>query len=186
MLLIDCSKDINTITFITTKGKIEVKLFKNSNPVTVGNFLKNIEKGIYNNKRFYKITNFPNNKIIHAGAMSSNELQGELNLERGNIDRTIPLEISIKNSNEPIYNSQINDPTKLKELRFLFEKGSLAMKKVDHKSSSSTEFFFLTNKSSAFDGRYSIFGKVVKGFNTLSRIEKGDLIIKINPKNLNL
>ena len=60
------------------------------------------------------------------------------------------------------------------------------MEKVDHKSSSSTEFFFLENKSSAFDGRYSIFGKVVKGFDTLSRIEKGDLIIKINPKNLNL
>ncbi len=140
---------------------------------------------IYNNKSFYKIINFPNKKVIRSGAYSSNELQRKLNLERQNIDRTIPLEISIKNSNEPIYNSQINDPIKLKELRFQFEKGSLVMEKIDHKSSSSTEFFFLANKSSAFDGRYSIFGKVVKGFDTLNRIEKGDLIIKINPKNLN-
>ncbi len=90
------------------------------------------------------------------------------------------MEISLKNSNEPIYNSQIKDPTKLKELRYFFEEGSLSMEKVDHKSSSSTEFFFVGKKSPAFDGRYSIFGKVVKGFDILNRIEKGDILLNIN------
>ena len=54
------------------------------------------------------------------------------------------------------------------------------MIKTGNNSSSSTEFFFSLKKSSAFDGRYSIFGRVVKGFDTLDKLERGDLIIKIN------
>ena len=56
------------------------------------------------------------------------------------------------------------------------------MIKTGNNSSSSTEFFFSLKKSSAFDGRYSIFGRVVKGFDTLDKLEKGDFIIKINTK----
>ena len=54
------------------------------------------------------------------------------------------------------------------------------MIKTGNNSSSSTEFFFSLKKSSAFDGRYSIFGKVVKGFDILNRIEKGDILLNIN------
>ena len=44
---------------------------------------------------------------------------------------------------------------------------------------SSTEFFFVTNKFPELDGRYSIFGKVVKGIEILQKIDKEDLIYEI-------
>ena len=53
------------------------------------------------------------------------------------------------------------------------------MVNINENSASSTEFFFTTNKLPELDGRYSIFGKVVNGFEVLERLEKNDKIIKI-------
>ena len=53
------------------------------------------------------------------------------------------------------------------------------MVKNGQNSSSSTEFFFVTNKFPELDGRYSIFGKVVKGFDILKKIDKEDWIYEI-------
>ena len=53
------------------------------------------------------------------------------------------------------------------------------MVKVNQKRSSSTEFFFSLNKLPEFDGRYSIFGKVISGSEILSIIDKNDFIKKI-------
>ena len=46
-------------------------------------------------------------------------------------------------------------------------------------NSSSTEFFFVTNKIPELDGRYAVFGQIVKGFEVLEKIEKKDLIYEI-------
>ena len=53
------------------------------------------------------------------------------------------------------------------------------MVKSGKRNSSSTEFFFVTNKFPALDGRYSIFGKVIKGIEILEKIDKEDLIYEI-------
>ena len=53
------------------------------------------------------------------------------------------------------------------------------MVKVNQNRSSSTEFFFSLNKLPEFDGRYSIFGKVVNGSEILNLIDKNDFIKKI-------
>ena len=53
------------------------------------------------------------------------------------------------------------------------------MVKINKGRSSSTEFFFSTNKLPEFDGRYSIFGRVVSGSEILNNIDKNDLIKKI-------
>ena len=53
------------------------------------------------------------------------------------------------------------------------------MVKLNENSSSSTEFFFSLNKLPEFDGRYSIFGRVISGYKILYEINKNDLIKKI-------
>ena len=53
------------------------------------------------------------------------------------------------------------------------------MVKSGKSNSSSTEFFFVTNKLPELDGRYSVFGKIVKGIEILDKIEKKDLIYEI-------
>ena len=53
------------------------------------------------------------------------------------------------------------------------------MVKSGESNSSATEFFFVTNKFPEIDGRYSVFGKVVKGLEILEKIDKKDFIYKI-------
>ena len=98
----------------------------------------------------------------------------------------IPLEIRIKNK-EPIYGIPIFDPKELINLKNKFEKGSIAMVNADNNNSSSTEFFFTLNTSPEFDGRYSIFGRVIKGLEILETLDKNDYIknIKLTSKSQN-
>ncbi len=53
------------------------------------------------------------------------------------------------------------------------------MVRSDEKNSSSTEFFFVTNKFPELNGRYTVFGKIVKGIEVLESLEKNDLIYEI-------
>ena len=117
--------------------------------------------------------------MIHSGIYPENNYYKKENQNLNKLRRNIPLEIKLKKEIEPKYNYQIVDPSEITTLTNFFEKGSLAMVKSGERNSSSTEFFFVTNKFPELDGRYSIFGKVVKGIEILQEIEKEDLIYEI-------
>ena len=178
-LNLNCIRKNRRVSFKTSKGDFDVKLYGEDNPVTVQNFIKNIKKDIYKNKRFYKIINFPQVQVIHSGIYAENNYYKKQNLNLNIFTRNIPLEIKFKKEIEPKYSYQIVDPSQVVKLENFFEKGSLAMVKSGKRNSSSTEFFFVTNKFPELDGRYSIFGKVVKGIEILDKIEKEDLIYEI-------
>ena len=57
------------------------------------------------------------------------------------------------------------------------------MVRRSNKKSSSTEFFFVTSKITELDGRYSIFGKIIKGLDVLEKINKEDYIKEIQISN---
>ena len=53
------------------------------------------------------------------------------------------------------------------------------MVKTGKNNSSSTEFFFVTNKIPELDGRYSVFGRIIKGLDVLEEIKKEDYIKEV-------
>ena len=57
------------------------------------------------------------------------------------------------------------------------------MVKSGENKSSSTEFFFVTNKIQELDGRYSIFGKIINGLDVLEKINKEDFIKEVEISN---
>jgi len=171
-----CTKSNKVVSFKTTKGDFEVKLFGKDNPVTVSNFLENIEDNIYVNKKFYKIINFAQIKLIHSGVKPENKLYIEPKQNLHKAISTIPLEIKFKEEIKPRYNYQIKNPNETENLVNTFESGSIAMVKRGKNKSSSTEFFFVTTKNPELDGKYSIFGKIIKGLDVLEKINKEDYI----------
>jgi len=156
---------------------MKIELFTDSHPVTVANFISKVKNNLYTNKKFYKIINFSTNKLIHNGLNEYDDF-GQTNLEEAASSDSIPLEIKLK-TREPIYETPIISPLKINNLQHKFKKGSLSMVKVDVNRSSSTEFFFSLNDLPEFDGRYSIFGRVISGLEILNEIDKNDLIKKI-------
>ena len=106
--------------------------------------------------------------------------------EKKNIYKTspsIPLEIKFKEEIKPRYNYQIKNPNETQNLVNTFESGSIAMVKNGKNMSSSTEFFFVTSKIPELDGRYSIFGKIIKGLDVLKKINKDDYIESVQISN---
>ncbi len=175
-LNLSCVKDDKKVLFKTSKGDFEIKLFGEDNPVTVSNFLDNIKNNIYVNQKFYKIINYPQISFIHGGTNPKNKFYIERNQPLNKINPSIPLEIKFKEEIEPRYNYQIKNPIETANLVNTFESGSIAMVKRGKNNSSSTEFFFVTNKIPELDGRYSIFGKIIRGLDVLKKIEKDDFI----------
>ena len=182
-LSFSCTQSNKVINFKTTKGNFEVELFGKDNPVTVSNFLENIDNDIYVNQKFYKIIIYPQIKFIHGGVNPKNKLYFERNQNLNKTSPSIPLEIKFKEEIKPRYNYQIKNPNETENLVNTFETGSIAMVKSGKNNSSSTEFFFVTNKIPELDGRYSIFGKVIKGLDVLKKINIEDYIEEVQISN---
>ena len=85
-LKFSCIQNNKVVHFKTTKGDFEVKLFGKDNPVTVSNFLENIDNKIYVNQKFYKIINYSQFKVIHGGINKENKIYTKRNQ---NLNKTI-------------------------------------------------------------------------------------------------
>ena len=180
---LSCIQSNKVVYFKTSKGDFEVKLFGKDNPVTVSNFLENIDNNIYVNQKFYKIINYPQVKFIHGGVNPENKIYIERKQNLNKISPSIPLEIKFKEEIKPRYNYQIKNPNETENLVNTFENGSIAMVKSGKNMSSSTEFFFVTSNIPELDGRYSIFGKIIKGLDVLKKINKEDYIKSVQITN---
>ena len=181
-LKLSCIKNNKIALFKTSKGDFEVKLFGKDNPLTVSNFIENINNNIYVNQKFYKIINYPQLKFVHSGVNPKNAFYIERNQTLNKTSPSIPLEIKFQKEIKPRYNYQVRNPSETENLVNTFESGSIAMIKSG-KNSSSTEFFFVTNKIPELDGRYSIFGKIIKGLDVLEKINKEDFISEVKISN---
>ena len=175
-LKFSCIQSNKVIHFKTTKGDFEIKLFAKDNPVTVSNFMENIDNKIYVNQKFYKIINFNQISFIHGGVNPENKMYFEQKQNLNKTSSSIPLEIKFKDEIKPRYNYQIKKSNETENLVNTFESGSIAMVKNGKSMSSSTEFFFVTDKIPELDGRYSIFGKIIKGLDIIKKINKEDYI----------
>ena len=182
-LKFNCVQSNKIVNFKTSKGNFEVILFGKHNPVTVTNFLENIDNNIYVNQKFYKIINYPQVRFIHGGVNPENKLYIENKQNLNKIGPSIPLEIKFKEEIKPRYNYQIKNPNETENLVNTFENGSIAMDKSGKNMSSSTEFFFVTSNIPELDGRYSIFGKIIKGLDVLKKINKEDYIKSVQITN---
>ena len=182
-LKFSCTENNKIALFKTSKGNFEVKLFGKDSPVTVSNFLENVNNNIYVNRKFYKIIKYPHLTFIHGGLNPEKNFNIERNQKLNKTSPTIPLEIKFQKEIKPRYNYQIKNPSETENLVNAFESGSIAMVKSGKKNSSSTEFFFVTDKIPELDGRYSIFGKIIKGFDVLEKIKNGDFIKEVKIAN---
>ena len=182
-LKFNCIEDNKIVHFKTSKGDFEVKLFGKDSPVTVSNFLENINNNIYVNQQFYKIINYPQIRFIHGGVNPENKFYVERNQTLNKTSPSIPLEIKFREEIKPRYNYQIKNPNETENLVNTFESGSIAMVKSGKSNSSSTEFFFVTNKIPELDGRYSIFGRIIKGLDVLKEIKLNDYIKEVRISN---
>ena len=128
----------------TSAGSITIDLLPDKAPETVRQFLRLAAAGVYNGMAFHRVaTGF----VIQTGALSS---------------RQAPL---TEKQQRLVHNLQpeFNDTKHVK--------GIVSMARGDDPSSASTSFFICVGASSALDGVYTAFGRVVEGMPVVETIE---------------
>jgi len=129
----------------TSAGPITVEFFADKAPETVRQFLRMAEAGVYNNMAFHRVAP---GFVIQTGALST---------------RTAPLspkQQSLVHDLQP----EFNDTKHVK--------GIVSMARGDSPTSAQTSFFICVGTSSALDGVYTAFGRVVDGLAAVDAIEQ--------------
>ncbi len=182
-----CVKGKQVILIDTSKGRMLFELDGDSAPVTVGNFLDLVSRGAYENTVFNRVVREPipfviqGGKPIYNNQKSSNlqlDLDNYFDKKTGSI-RLIPLEIKLTNEQYPRYNHIINDPNLINKISLRHKKGSISMARSESLNSGSSQFYISLKNLPVLDGRYSVFGRLVKGHEVLKQIKKDEVIDKI-------
>jgi peptidyl-prolyl cis-trans isomerase B (cyclophilin B) len=129
----------------TSMGEIAIEFFPDKAPEHVRQFLRLADAGVYNGMAFHRVAP---GFVIQTGALNT---------------RAAPL---TETQQKLVRNLQpeFNDTTHVK--------GIVSMARGDDPASAQTSFFICTGTSTALDGVYTAFGRVVAGMEVVDAIEK--------------
>ncbi|MEG4227409.1 peptidylprolyl isomerase [Microcoleus sp. N9_B2] len=148
-------------------------------PITGGNFVDLVERGIYDGVMFHRVVRQPEPFVVQGGDPRSRDTTIPASqLGTGNfIDpdtnqgRFIPLEIKPQGAAQPVYNQVVTQTPQLQHTR-----GAVAMARSNALNSASSQFYFALDDLPFLDGNYAVFGNVIQGFETVNAVQQGDRI----------
>lgn len=128
----------------TTAGDMKVVLYENEAPNTVASFITLVEKGFYNGLSFHRV--LPG--FMAQGGCPKGDGTGDAGYK-------LPEEFSKDGARKHF-------------------RGSLAMARSMDPNSAGSQFYISFLPTQFLDGQYTVFGRVVEGLDTLSKIERID------------
>ncbi|MEG4506536.1 peptidylprolyl isomerase [Microcoleus sp. F6_B4] len=148
-------------------------------PITGGNFVDLVERGIYDGVMFHRVVRQPDPFVVQGGDPRSKDTSIPASqLGAGNfIDpdtnqaRFIPLEIKPQGAAQPVYNQVVTQTPQLQH-----NQGAVAMARSNALNSASSQFYFALDDLPFLDGNYAVFGNVIQGFETVNAVQQGDRI----------
>lgn len=152
----------------TSKGNIELELFKDKAPITVDNFLKLMNEGFYKNIKFHRVIE---NFMIQTGDPSTRGVEGkDFVYDPYNNPNKLP----IAGTGGPGYTFKDEFSSDLK-----FDRpGRLAMANSGPNTNGS-QIFITHVPTDWLNGKHTIFGQVISGQEVVNSIVQGDYIIDI-------
>ena len=170
-----------TVEMTTNKGNLTVVVDGYSAPVTAGNFVDLVQRGFYDGLEFIRAED---SYVLQIGDPPGPE-QGFIDPKTSQY-RAIPLEVLVRGDSEPIYGITLEDAGRYRDEPVLpfSAYGAVAMARpgLDPDGGSSQFFFFLFEPEltpagrNLLDGRYAVFGYLVKGKEVLEKLKEGDII----------
>ncbi|MEH1780530.1 peptidylprolyl isomerase [Nostoc sp.] len=168
---------------ITVKGSpITIEVDGTDAPITAGNFVDLVQKGVYNGLAFHRVVREPQPFVVQGGDPQSKDPKvpadslgtgSYIDPKTGNA-RYIPLEVKPKGSDTPIYNKPFD--ASAQPVVLSHKQGAVAMARSQSPDSASAQFYFALADLAFLDGNYAVFGNVTQGFDVVNKIQQGDRI----------
>jgi peptidyl-prolyl cis-trans isomerase B (cyclophilin B) len=170
---------------MVVKGSpITMKIDGTHAPITAGNFIDLVNRGVYDGLAFHRVVLEPQPFVVQGGDPNSKD--ASIPMERlgtgsfvdpnTSAPRYIPLEIEPQGQDQPIYgqtfeSARLTTPPQLRHTR-----GAVAMARSQLPDSASSQFYIALSDLDFLDGSYAVFGYVTSGMEVVDGIRQGDRI----------
>ncbi|AFY43068.1 peptidylprolyl isomerase [Nostoc sp. PCC 7107] len=170
---------------MTVNGKpITIEVDGTNAPITAGNFVDLVQKGVYDGLAFHRVVRDPQPFVVQGGDPQGKDPKfpasrlgtgGYIDPKTGN-ERYIPLEIKPKGEASPIYSKTFEMARVTTTPELTHKQGAIAMARSQQPDSASSQFYFALADLGFLDGNYAVFGQVTQGFDVVNKIQQGDRI----------
>ena len=154
-------------------------------PITAGNFVDLVQKGVYDGLVFHRVVKEPQPFVVQGGDPQGKDPNfpvarlgtGGYIDESGN-RRFVPLEIKLAGDSEPTYSKGLGRQSGVSSpnVALKHDRGVIAMARSMMPDSASSQFYIALEDLPSLDGDYAVFGKVVEGMDVVDGIAQGDRI----------
>jgi peptidyl-prolyl cis-trans isomerase B (cyclophilin B) len=170
---------------MTVKGSpITIEVDGINAPITAGNFVDLVQRGIYDGLSFHRVVRQPQPFVAQGGDPQGKDPKypanrlgtgGFIDPVTGNA-RYIPLEIKPKGASAPIYSKTLKEAGVNQAPELTHKLGAIAMARSQQPDSASSQFYFTLANQDFLDGDYAVFGNVTDGMSVVDKIQQGDRI----------
>lgn len=137
------------VAFGGSRETVMIELFPNAAPQTVNNFIDLCDSGFYNGLAFHRaIEGF----LVQTGDPLTSDESARLKWGTGGEDKTIPAEIKLPHRVGAVAMARRSD------------------KVNPERRSNGSQFYVTLGNYGALEGKYTVFGQVVSGLETIQRI----------------
>ncbi|MEO0407853.1 MAG: peptidylprolyl isomerase [Cyanobacteria bacterium P01_A01_bin.135] len=178
--------DGSAVVELAIKGEtVTVNVTGEYAPITAGNFVDLVDKGVYDGVAFHRVVKQPEPFVVQAGDPQSKDPNfPQERLGTGSyIDpatgapRYIPLEITPEGADEPVYSQPFSAAGITESPRLPHSRGAVAMARSTFPDSASAQFYITLSELRFLNGEYAVFGSVeADDMAIVDQIEQGDRI----------
>lgn len=173
-----------TVEMTVNGERIVVEVDGNQAPITAGNFVDLVERGVYDGTVFHRVVREPQPFVVQGGDPQSTDpsVPAQLLGTGGFIDpdtqekRIIPLEITPDGADQPIYSQTLEMVGETAKPALQHTQGAVAMARSQFPDSASSQFYFALADLPFLDGSYAVFGYVTEGLDVVNGIQQGDVL----------
>lgn len=173
-----------TVEMIVNGSPIIIEVDGENAPISAGNFVDLVERGVYNGLIFHRVVKDPQPFVVQGGDPKGNGTGGFIDPATQKT-RDVPLEIRVKDKNdaekpgELVYGQGLGQQSGIPNPSVVLphKRGAVAMARSQMPNSASSQFYFTLSDDLGFlDGDYAVFGYVTSGMNVVDKIKQGDKI----------
>ena len=186
-----CLQGKAIVQMSTSRGDLTIEVDGDAAPLTAGNFVDLVSRGVYDGTMFHRVVKEPVPFVVQGGDPQSSDRAiplsklgtGSFVDPESGLARLIPLEIRFQGEEAPRYSRVSANPAELERLTLSHERGAVAMARSQAPDSASAQFYVALRPLPELDGRYAVFGRVIEGLEVIDRIEQGDRITSASLSN---
>jgi peptidyl-prolyl cis-trans isomerase B (cyclophilin B) len=173
-----------TVELIVKGSPITIRVDGADAPITAGNFIDLVNRGVYNGLAFHRVVREPQPFVVQGGDPQGKDPNFPIDrLGTGSfidpattLPRYIPLEIKPTDADQPIYSKTFETAGISKAPKLKHTRGAVAMARSNLPDSASAQFYIALADLDFLNGNYAVFGYVTSGMEVVDQIQPGDRI----------